>query len=104
MGARAHQAARSARVIAGMAIHRAELDVLEARLRVSYPNLAWLDGMRAFKAEADAYLSNRAEWEGAWGRLPEKLTIGWEFQSSAHQWNGRQENRNTGKPSRPWPS
>ena len=34
--------------------HRAELDVLEARLRVSYPDLAWLDGMRAFKAEADA--------------------------------------------------
>ena len=34
--------------------YRAELDVLEARLRVSHPDLAWLDGMRAFKAGADA--------------------------------------------------
>jgi hypothetical protein len=54
VGARAHQAARSVRVVAGMASHRAELDVLEARLRVSHPDLAWLDGMRAFKAGADA--------------------------------------------------
>ena len=34
--------------------HRDELDVLEVRLRVSHPDLAWLDGMQAFKAGADA--------------------------------------------------
>ena len=42
--------------------------------------------------------------KGLGGRLPEMLAMGWEFQSSAYHWNGRQENRNTGKPSRPWPS
>jgi hypothetical protein len=34
--------------------HRADLDLLEARLLVSHPDLDWLDGIRAFKAEADA--------------------------------------------------
>ena len=36
--------------------YRGELDVLEARLFVSHPDLDWLDGMRAFKAEADAVI------------------------------------------------
>ena len=34
--------------------YRANLDALEARLLVSHPDLDWLDGMRAFKAQADA--------------------------------------------------
>ena len=36
--------------------YRGELDVLEARLFVNHPDLDWLDGMRAFKAEADAVI------------------------------------------------
>ena len=34
--------------------YRADLDALEARLLVSHPDLDWLDGMRAFKAGANA--------------------------------------------------
>jgi hypothetical protein len=34
--------------------YRAGLDALEARLLVTPPDLDWLDGLRAFKAEADA--------------------------------------------------
>ena len=34
--------------------YRANLDALEARLLVSHPDLDWLDGMRAFKAGANA--------------------------------------------------
>jgi hypothetical protein len=34
--------------------YRAYLDALEARLLVSHPDLDWLDGMRAFKAGANA--------------------------------------------------
>jgi hypothetical protein len=34
--------------------YRADLDELEARLLVSHPDLDWLDGMRAFKAGANA--------------------------------------------------
>jgi len=37
--------------------YRAGLDVLEAGLRVSHPDLDWLDGMRAFKAQADARIA-----------------------------------------------
>ena len=33
--------------------YRAGLDALEARLLVTHPDLDWLDGLRAFKAEAD---------------------------------------------------
>ena len=40
--------------------YRAELDVLEARLFVSHPDLDWLDGMRAFKAGADAVIRRMA--------------------------------------------
>jgi hypothetical protein len=29
--------------------HRAGLDALEARLRITHPRLDWLDGMRTFK-------------------------------------------------------
>ena len=36
--------------------YRAGLNALEARLLVSHPDLDWLDGMRAFKAEADAVI------------------------------------------------
>jgi hypothetical protein len=36
--------------------YRAGLDVLEARLLVSHPDLHWLDGLRAFKAQADAVI------------------------------------------------
>ena len=36
--------------------YRADLDALEARLLVSHPDLDWLDGIRAFKAEADAVI------------------------------------------------
>jgi hypothetical protein len=42
--------------------YRAGLDALEARLLVSHPDLDWLDGLRAFKAEADAVIArNGAE-------------------------------------------
>ena len=42
--------------------YRAGLDALEARLLVSRPDLDWLDGIRAFKAEADAVIArHRAE-------------------------------------------
>ena len=37
--------------------YRAGLDALEARLLVSHPDLDWLDGMRAFKAQADARIA-----------------------------------------------
>ena len=46
--------------------YRGELDVLEARLFVSHPDLDWLDGMRAFKAEADAVIARHR----AAGRKP----------------------------------
>ena len=36
--------------------HRAGLDALEAQLRISHPGLHWLEGMRAFKAGADAVI------------------------------------------------
>ena len=36
--------------------YRADLDALETRLLVSHPDLDWLDGIRAFKAEADAVI------------------------------------------------
>ena len=36
--------------------YRADLDALEIRLLVSHPDLDWLDGIRAFKAEADAVI------------------------------------------------
>ena len=36
--------------------YRADLDLLEARLLVSHPDLDWLDGLRAFKAGADAVI------------------------------------------------
>ena len=42
--------------------YRARLDALEARLLNSHPDLDWLDGLRAFKAEADAVIArNGAE-------------------------------------------
>ena len=37
--------------------YRAGLDALEDRLLVSHPDLDWLDGMRAFKAQADAVIA-----------------------------------------------
>jgi len=37
--------------------YRAGLDALDARLLVSHPDLDWLDGMRAFKAQADAVIA-----------------------------------------------
>jgi hypothetical protein len=40
--------------------YRAGLDVLEAGLRVSHPDLDWLDGMRTFKDEADAVIGRMA--------------------------------------------
>jgi hypothetical protein len=40
--------------------YRAGLDMLEAELRVSHPDLDWLDGMRAFKGEADAVIAQMA--------------------------------------------
>ena len=40
--------------------YRDGLDVLEAGLRVSHPDLEWLGGMRAFMAEADAVISRMA--------------------------------------------
>jgi hypothetical protein len=43
--------------------YRAGLNALQARLLVSHPDLDWLDGMRAFKAEADAVIArHRAAW------------------------------------------
>jgi hypothetical protein len=42
--------------------YRAGPDALEARLLVSHPDLDWLDGLRAFKAGADAEIArHRAE-------------------------------------------
>jgi hypothetical protein len=46
--------------------YRADLDVLEAQLLVSHPDLDWLDGMRAFKAQADAGIARHR----AAGRKP----------------------------------
>ena len=46
--------------------YRADLDALEARLLVSHPDLDWLDGIRAFKTEADAVIARRR----AAGRKP----------------------------------
>ncbi len=40
--------------------YRAGLDELEARLLVSHPDLSWLDGLRSFKAEADAGIRARS--------------------------------------------
>ena len=40
--------------------YRAGLDVLEAELLVSHPDLNWLGGMRAFKHEADAVIGRMA--------------------------------------------
>ena len=34
--------------------YRAGLDALEARLLISHPDMDWLDGLRAFRAGADA--------------------------------------------------
>ena len=39
--------------------YRAGLDALEARLLVSHPDLSWLDGLRSFKAGADAGIIRR---------------------------------------------
>ena len=39
---------------------RAGLDMLEAELRVSHPDLDWLDGTRTFKDEADAVIGRMA--------------------------------------------
>jgi hypothetical protein len=57
VGARAHQAARS--FGQEWLDYRAGLGVLEAGLRDSHPDLAWLDGMKAFRAEADAGIARR---------------------------------------------
>ena len=57
VGARAHRAARTFSSVERVAILSAGLDMLEARLRVSHPDLDWLDGLRAFKAEADAVIA-----------------------------------------------
>jgi hypothetical protein len=46
---------------------RVGLDALEARLLVSHPDLDWLDGMRAFKAGADAVIARHR----AAGRKPD---------------------------------
>jgi hypothetical protein len=40
--------------------YRAELDVLEARLRVSHPDLDWLEGLGRFKHQADAVIARRS--------------------------------------------
>ena len=43
--------------------YRAGLDALEVRLLVSHPDQDWLEGMRAFKAEADAGIArHRSAW------------------------------------------
>jgi len=39
--------------------YRDGLDALEARLLVSHPDLSWLDGLRSFKAGADAGIIRR---------------------------------------------
>jgi hypothetical protein len=53
--------------------YRADLDLLEARLLVSHPDLDWLDGIRAFKAEADARIArHRAAGESPADRLAER--------------------------------
>jgi hypothetical protein len=44
--------------------YRAELDVLEARLRVSHPDLDWLEGLGRFKHQADAVLARRSRRPG----------------------------------------
>ena len=46
--------------------YRAGLDVLETGLRVSHPDLDWLDGMRAFKAQADARIARHRESPADW--------------------------------------
>ena len=43
--------------------YRAGLDELEARLLVSHPDLSWLDGLRSFKAGADAGIRSRRSSE-----------------------------------------
>ena len=40
--------------------YRDGLDVLEAGLRLSHTDMDWLDGMRTFKAEADAVIGRMA--------------------------------------------
>ena len=39
--------------------HRADLDALQAKLLVSHPDLDWLDGLRSFKAGADAAIRRK---------------------------------------------
>jgi hypothetical protein len=43
--------------------YRTDLDALEAELLVSHPDLDWLDGMRAFKAGADAVIRRASRRE-----------------------------------------
>jgi hypothetical protein len=57
-----HSARHVDRPVGRWQSYRAGLDALEARLLVNHPDLDWLDGMRAFKAEADAVIArHRAE-------------------------------------------
>ena len=48
---------------------RAGLDVLEGGLRVSHPDLDWLNGMKAFKAEADAGIARHRSLTTARSRM-----------------------------------
>jgi len=57
VGARAHRPPDPLAPLEEWQSYRAGLDVLEAGLRVSHPDLDWLDGMRAFKAQADARIA-----------------------------------------------
>jgi hypothetical protein len=45
--------------------YRDGLDELEARLLVSHPDLSWLDGLRSFRAGADAGIIRRARYSGS---------------------------------------
>jgi hypothetical protein len=40
--------------------YRAELDVLDARLRASHPDFDWLEGLGRFKHQADAVIARRS--------------------------------------------
>ena len=53
MGARSYRAEPSASLEEWQS-YRAGLDALEARLLISHPDMDWLDGLRAFRAGADA--------------------------------------------------
>ena len=57
--------------------YRDGLNVLEAGLRLSHPDMDWLDGMRTFKAEADAVIGRMARWPSC-------------CCSADHETNGRQ--------------